>query len=132
MGSPAGGSDALSPAQPSPASPPGDAGLPPDTSPLAHALSAISVSTAVMLFFPLLFSCCDPRDVSIPCDGSALGKDHRSSQHYPSAAGSGELRPYDYFFFFIIMISFPLNLTSVGEEKPAYRLEVVILPAEVD
>lgn len=30
------------------------------------------------------------------------------------------------------MISFPLNLTSVGEEKLAYRLEVVIPPAEVD
>lgn len=86
-------------AQPSPAFPPGDAGLPPDTSPLAHTLHAISLST-VMLFFPLLFSCCDPSNVCSPCDGSVLGKDHRFSQHYPSAAGSEELRPYDFFFFY--------------------------------
>lgn len=101
--------------------------LPPNTSALTHALQGISISTAVMLLFPLPLNC-NSRDVHIP----GLVRDHQFSWHYISAAeGSGESRPYD-FFFLIIMISFYLNMTSVGGKEPVYRLEVVILPAEVN
>lgn len=102
--------------------------LPPNTSALTHALQGISISTAVMLLFPLPLNC-NSRDVHIP----GLVRDHQFSWHYISAAeGSGESRPYDFFFFLIIMISFYLNMTSVGGKEPVYRLEVVILPAEVN
>lgn len=68
--------------------------LPPNTSALTHALQGISISTAVMLLFSLPLNC-NSRDVHIP----GLVRDHQFSWHYISAAeGSGESRPYDFFF----------------------------------